>query len=98
MVDEKLYISGGSRNGRYLSDIQVLDKSISFCLLIPFSPVIISYLFFGQVFDLKTLAWSTMNLSTELNADKTKESLPQEVLLSSSGHSMVRYGGRIFLF
>ncbi|XP_010267284.1 PREDICTED: acyl-CoA-binding domain-containing protein 4 [Nelumbo nucifera] len=25
VVDEKLYIAGGSRNGRYLSDIQVLD-------------------------------------------------------------------------
>ncbi|XP_015876662.2 acyl-CoA-binding domain-containing protein 6 [Ziziphus jujuba] len=25
VVDEKLYISGGSRNGRYLSDVQVLD-------------------------------------------------------------------------
>ncbi|RVW97733.1 Acyl-CoA-binding domain-containing protein 6 [Vitis vinifera] len=25
VVDEKLYISGGSRNGRYLSDVQVFD-------------------------------------------------------------------------
>lgn len=25
VVDEKLYIAGGSRNGRYLSDVQVLD-------------------------------------------------------------------------
>ncbi|XP_057471623.1 acyl-CoA-binding domain-containing protein 4-like [Actinidia eriantha] len=71
VVDEKLYISGGSRNGRYLSDI--------------------------QVFDLKTLAWSTMNLSTELNADKTKDSLPQEVLLSSSGHSMMKWGNKLLL-
>ncbi|KAG7595173.1 Kelch-type beta propeller [Arabidopsis thaliana x Arabidopsis arenosa] len=25
VVDEKLYIVGGSRNGRYLSDVQVFD-------------------------------------------------------------------------
>ncbi|KAL7252847.1 hypothetical protein ACSBR1_007407 [Camellia fascicularis] len=71
VVDEKLYISSGSRNGRYLSDT--------------------------QVFDLKTLAWSTLNLNTESNADKIKDSLLQEVLPATSGHRMIKWGNKLLL-
>ncbi|CAL5363428.1 unnamed protein product [Camellia sinensis] len=71
VVDEKLYIFGGSRNGRYLSDT--------------------------QVFDLKTLAWSTLNLNTESNADKIKDSLLQEVLPATSGHRMIKWGNKLLL-
>nr|GMD30257.1 acyl-CoA-binding domain-containing protein 4 [Ipomoea batatas] len=55
VLDGKLYIAGGSRNGRYLSDI--------------------------QVFDLKSLAWSTIKSDTE-------------VLPALSGHSVVARGGQ----
>ncbi|KAL6977151.1 hypothetical protein U1Q18_025945 [Sarracenia purpurea var. burkii] len=69
VVDEKLYISGGSRNGRYLSDV--------------------------QVFDLKTLAWSTLKLNTEPNAEKIKDNLSQEILSATSGHSMLKWGNKL---
>ncbi|KAL0452030.1 UNVERIFIED_CONTAM: Acyl-CoA-binding domain-containing protein 4 [Sesamum latifolium] len=46
VFDEKLYITGGSRNGRYLSDF--------------------------QVFDLKSLTWSTIKLNTEIDDTKSK--------------------------
>lgn len=36
VVDEKLYIVGGSRNGRYLSDVQVDSVFSSLCLYLPF--------------------------------------------------------------
>ncbi|GMP68543.1 hypothetical protein CsSME_00028131 [Camellia sinensis var. sinensis] len=71
VVDEKLYLSGGSRNGRYLSDV--------------------------QVFNLKNLAWSTLKLSTESNADETKDSVSQEILPATSGHSMFKWGNKLLL-
>ncbi|XP_031379550.1 acyl-CoA-binding domain-containing protein 4 isoform X2 [Punica granatum] len=55
-VDDKLYVIGGSRNGRYLSDV--------------------------QVFDFKSLTWSSITLSFESNAgDDSKENL-----IATSGH------------
>ncbi|KAG5533116.1 hypothetical protein RHGRI_027371 [Rhododendron griersonianum] len=71
VVDTKLYISGGSRNGRYLSDV--------------------------QVFDLETLAWSSLKLSTEPNVDKINDSLPREILPATSGHSMFKWGNKLLL-
>lgn len=71
VVDEKLYLCGGSRNGRYLSDV--------------------------QVFNPKTLAWSTLKLSTESNADETKDSVSQEILPATSGHSMFKWGNKLLL-
>uniref|UniRef100_A0A5B7ANG1 Putative acyl-CoA-binding domain-containing protein 4 n=1 Tax=Davidia involucrata TaxID=16924 RepID=A0A5B7ANG1_DAVIN len=70
VVDEKMYITGGSRNGRYLSDV--------------------------QVFDLRNLAWSTLKLNMEPNAEKIKDSL-QEVLPATSGHSMIKWGNNLLL-
>lgn len=58
VFDEKLYVVGGSRNGRYLSDI--------------------------QVFDLKTLAWSTIKSTTD-------------VLPALSGHSMISWDHKLLL-
>nr|GLL35009.1 acyl-CoA-binding domain-containing protein 4 [Ipomoea trifida] len=58
VLDGKLYIAGGSRNGRYLSDI--------------------------QVFDLKSLAWSTIKSDTE-------------VLPALSGHSVISWGHKLLL-
>ncbi|XP_049381469.1 acyl-CoA-binding domain-containing protein 6-like [Solanum stenotomum] len=55
-VDGKLYIIGGSRNGRYLSDI--------------------------QVFDLKSLTWSTIKLNSG-------------VLPATSGHNMTLWENKL---
>ncbi|XP_004250024.2 acyl-CoA-binding domain-containing protein 4 [Solanum lycopersicum] len=55
-VDGKLYIIGGSRNGRYLSDI--------------------------QVFDLKSLTWSTIKLKSG-------------VLPATSGHNMILWENKL---
>ncbi|KAG5574799.1 hypothetical protein H5410_054933 [Solanum commersonii] len=55
-VDGKLYIIGGSRNGRYLSDI--------------------------QVFDLKSLTWSTIKLNSG-------------VLPATSGHNMILWENKL---
>lgn len=71
MVDEKLYIVGGSRNGRYLSDF--------------------------QVFDLKNLTWSALKLKVESNADKIKDSSPEEVFPAISGHIMFKWQNRLIL-
>ncbi|XP_038711615.1 acyl-CoA-binding domain-containing protein 4-like isoform X2 [Tripterygium wilfordii] len=70
VVDEKLYVIGGSRNGRYLSDV--------------------------QVFDLRSLAWSSLNLKSE-NADKLGDSSPQEALPAISDHSAVKWGNKLLL-
>lgn len=55
-VDGKLFIVGGSRNGRYLSDI--------------------------QVFDLKSLTWSTIKLNSG-------------VLPATSGHNMIMWENKL---
>ncbi|KAF5729455.1 acyl-CoA-binding domain-containing protein 4-like [Tripterygium wilfordii] len=70
VIDEKLYVIGGSRNGRYLSDI--------------------------QVFDLRSLAWSSLNLKSE-NADKLGNSSPQEVLPAISDHSVIKWGNKLLV-
>ncbi|KAA8534467.1 hypothetical protein F0562_031984 [Nyssa sinensis] len=71
VVDEKLYITGGSRNGRYLSDV--------------------------QVFDLRKLAWSTLKLNKEQNAEKIKDGSLLEVLPATSGHSMIKWENKLLL-
>ncbi|XP_021902309.1 acyl-CoA-binding domain-containing protein 4 [Carica papaya] len=71
VVDEKLYIAGGSRNGRYLSDVQVLD--------------------------LRTLEWSSLKLTTELNAGKSEDGGSQEVLPAISDHRMIKSGNKLLL-
>ncbi|XP_061363797.1 acyl-CoA-binding domain-containing protein 6 [Gastrolobium bilobum] len=69
VVDEKLYIAGGSRNGRHLSDI--------------------------QVFDLRSLTWSSLKLKA--NAGKDDVSSSQESLPATSGHNMIRWGEKVLL-
>ncbi|KAG5152455.1 hypothetical protein JHK84_028927 [Glycine max] len=63
VVDEKLYIAGGSRNGRYLSDV--------------------------QVFDLRSLMWSSLKLKANVGKDDDDSS--QEILPATSGHNMVKF-------
>nr|XP_043631947.1 acyl-CoA-binding domain-containing protein 4-like [Erigeron canadensis] len=71
VVDEKLYIVGGSRNGRYLSDV--------------------------QAFDLKTLSWSTLELSTSSASEHVKDSTLKESFPAISGHSMVKWWNKLLL-
>ncbi|GAV64742.1 Kelch_1 domain-containing protein/Kelch_4 domain-containing protein [Cephalotus follicularis] len=71
VVEDKLYIAGGSRNGRYLSDV--------------------------QVFDLRSLTWSNLELISELNTDKINGSDVQEVLPATSDHSMIKWGTKLLL-
>ncbi|KAI3474344.1 hypothetical protein Pfo_029178 [Paulownia fortunei] len=71
VVDEKLYITGGSRNGRYLADF--------------------------QVFDLRNLTWSTIKLNMEADDAQSKDGIPPEVFSAISGHSMIKWGKRLFL-
>ncbi|KAI3705227.1 hypothetical protein L1987_75461 [Smallanthus sonchifolius] len=71
IAEEKLYILGGSRNGRYLSDV--------------------------QAFDLKNLSWSTVKLSTKLDAKHVTNSKPAESFPAISGHSMVKWGNKLLL-
>ncbi|KAK1421215.1 hypothetical protein QVD17_23390 [Tagetes erecta] len=71
IVDEKLYIVGGSRNGRYLSDV--------------------------QAFDLKNLSWSTVKLSTELDAENINNGSSTENFPAISGHSMIKWGNKFLL-
>lgn len=67
VVDDKLYIVGGSRNGRYLSDV--------------------------QVFDLKSLSWSNLNLKP--NADKFEDKASLEILPATSGHVVIKWGNKL---
>ncbi|KAG2243787.1 hypothetical protein Bca4012_015952 [Brassica carinata] len=67
VVDEKLYIVGGSRNGRYLSDL--------------------------QVFDLRSLTWSSFKLKTE---DGDGSSLG-EAFPALSDHRMIKWGNKLLL-
>ncbi|KAI3520401.1 hypothetical protein L1887_09798 [Cichorium endivia] len=69
VADGKLYIVGGSRNGRYLSDV--------------------------QEFDLKSLNWSTIKLTSKLDTEDVKDSPPTELFPAVSGHSMVKWGNKL---
>ncbi|CAI9091209.1 OLC1v1026171C1 [Oldenlandia corymbosa var. corymbosa] len=71
VVDGKLYVTGGSRNGRYLSDV--------------------------QVFDLKSLTWSTVKLNSKVDAVKVTEGIQIESLPAIAGHSMIKWGNRLLL-
>ncbi|XVE99202.1 hypothetical protein REPUB_Repub03eG0176800 [Reevesia pubescens] len=71
VVDEKLYITGGSRNGRYLYDI--------------------------QLFDFRSLTWSSLKLKIEPNVDKSEDSGLQEVLPGISDHSMIMWENKLLL-
>ncbi|AED90740.1 putative galactose oxidase/kelch, beta-propeller, kelch-type beta propeller [Arabidopsis thaliana] len=75
VVDEKLYIVGGSRNGRYLSDV--------------------------QVFDLRSLTWSSLKLKTESSsADNIQEddgSSLREAFPAISDHRMIKWGNKLLL-
>ncbi|XP_021295609.1 acyl-CoA-binding domain-containing protein 4 isoform X1 [Herrania umbratica] len=71
VVGENLYIHGGSRNGRYLSDI--------------------------QVFDLRSLTWSSLKLKIESDADKSEDNGLQEVLPGTSDHSMIKWENKLLL-
>ncbi|KAL3649977.1 hypothetical protein CASFOL_006380 [Castilleja foliolosa] len=72
IVDNNLYVTGGSRNGRYLSDF--------------------------QVFDLKSLTWSTLKLNMEANDVKTNDGgAPLDVFPATSGHSMIKWETRLLL-
>ncbi|ESW16246.1 hypothetical protein PHAVU_007G140800 [Phaseolus vulgaris] len=69
VVDEKLYITGGSRNGRHLSDV--------------------------QVFDLRSLTWSSLKLKAKVGKEDGNSS--QEFLPATSGHNMIRWGEKLLL-
>ncbi|XP_019428551.1 PREDICTED: acyl-CoA-binding domain-containing protein 4-like isoform X2 [Lupinus angustifolius] len=69
VVDEKLYIAGGSRNGRHISDV--------------------------QVFDLRSLTWSSIRL--EANTGEDDDSSSQQIHPLTSGHSMIRWGEKLLL-
>ncbi|CAL5209047.1 unnamed protein product [Lathyrus oleraceus] len=69
VVDEKLYIVGGSRNGRHLSDV--------------------------QVFDSRSLTWSSLKLKADTGKDNGNSS--QENLPATSGHSMIRWGEKLLI-
>ncbi|KAK7268495.1 hypothetical protein RIF29_21194 [Crotalaria pallida] len=69
VVDEKLYIAGGSRNGRHLSDV--------------------------QVFDLRSLTWSSLKLKA--NAGEDDGSSSQQILPVTSGHNMIWWGEKLLL-
>ncbi|KAJ4829842.1 hypothetical protein Tsubulata_016555 [Turnera subulata] len=69
VADEKLYVFGGSRNGRYLSDV--------------------------QVFDLRSLVWSSLKL--EVDGDKAQGIDLQDVLPATSDHSMVKWGNKLLV-
>ncbi|XP_023635795.1 acyl-CoA-binding domain-containing protein 6 [Capsella rubella] len=75
VVDEKLYIVGGSRNGRYLSDV--------------------------QVFDLRSLTWSTLKLKTESssaeNIQEDDGSSLREAFPAVSDHRMIKWGNKLLL-
>ncbi|CAJ1976626.1 unnamed protein product [Sphenostylis stenocarpa] len=69
VVDERLYIAGGSRNGRHLYDV--------------------------QVFDLRSLTWSSLKLKANVgieDGDNSREFLP-----ATSGHNMIRWGEKLLL-
>lgn len=69
VVDEKLYIVGGSRNGRHLSDV--------------------------QVFDFRSLTWSSLKLKADTGNDNGNSS--QENLPATSGHNMIRWGEKLLI-
>ncbi|EFH66882.1 hypothetical protein ARALYDRAFT_335696 [Arabidopsis lyrata subsp. lyrata] len=75
VVDEKLYIVGGSRNGRYLSDV--------------------------QVFDLRSLTWSSLKLKTESssteNIQEDDGSSLREAFPAISDHRMIKWGNKLLL-
>ncbi|PIA37125.1 hypothetical protein AQUCO_03000004v1 [Aquilegia coerulea] len=71
VADGKLYIVGGSRNGRHLADV--------------------------QVFDLRTLAWSRLNLHADPNSTKQVDDNSAEILPAISGHSLVHFGSKLFV-
>ncbi|CAH2074171.1 unnamed protein product [Thlaspi arvense] len=74
VVDEKLYVVGGSRNGRYLSDV--------------------------QVFDLRSLTWSSLKLKTESSTSENTEeddgSL-REAFPAISDHRMLKWENKLLL-
>lgn len=98
MVDEKLYISGGSRNGRYLSDVQVFNLPVILVSTEVLSCGSCDNDAIFQVFDLRSLAWSALKLKTESNADKVEENNLQEVFPATSGHNMVKVPFFLFFF
>ncbi|VVB13200.1 unnamed protein product [Arabis nemorensis] len=75
VVDEKLYIVGGSRNGRYLSDV--------------------------QVFDLRSLTWSSLKLKTESssgeNTTEEEDVSLREAFPAISDHRMIKWGNKLLL-
>ncbi|KAK4799880.1 hypothetical protein SAY86_025245 [Trapa natans] len=66
LIDDKFYLVGGSRNGRYLSDV--------------------------QVFDFKSLSWSSMTLSFEPNAGGSKENR-----IATSGHVLIEWENKLLI-
>ena len=98
MVDEKLYISGGSRNGRYLSDVQVFNLPVLLVSTEVLSCGSCDNDAMFQVFDLRSLAWSALKLKMESNADKVEENNLQEVFPATSGHNMVKVPFFFFFF
>lgn len=68
---EKLYVIGGSRNGRYLSDI--------------------------QVFDFRTLKWSSLDLTAGPNNKLPDNGSTEKHFPACAGHSMVKWENKIFV-
>ncbi|KAJ3672209.1 hypothetical protein LUZ60_006930 [Juncus effusus] len=68
IIGEKLYVIGGSRNGRYLSDI--------------------------QVFDLRSLKWSTLSLSSDKQHFESESS---QKFPAFAGHSLIKWENKLLI-
>ncbi|OAY81116.1 Acyl-CoA-binding domain-containing protein 4 [Ananas comosus] len=69
VVQDKLYVIGGSRNGRYLSDV--------------------------QVFDFRTLKWSTVSANMDPKRSKSDTVISDQVFPASAGHSVVKWENKL---
>ncbi|CAL9042638.1 unnamed protein product [Musa banksii] len=65
IVNEKLYVIGGSRNGRYLSDV--------------------------QVFDFRTLKWSTLSLKVDNDSSELEKINLENAFPAVADHSLVKW-------
>uniref|UniRef100_UPI003C2C8598 acyl-CoA-binding domain-containing protein 4 isoform X1 n=1 Tax=Typha angustifolia TaxID=59011 RepID=UPI003C2C8598 len=71
VVQDKLYVIGGSRNGRYLSDV--------------------------QVFDFRTLKWSTFSQKMDSQDPKSETNISDQVFPASAGHSLIKWEDKLLV-
>ncbi|KAG6470750.1 hypothetical protein ZIOFF_071827 [Zingiber officinale] len=70
-VNERLYVVGGSRNGRYLSDV--------------------------QVFDFRTLRWSTLRLEVDKDGSRLDTVDQEKGFPAVAGHSLVNWENKLLV-